>query len=232
LRKIVFFFITIIGLLFITACNEIAVPAGDVNNKIDIAAIVGTSAEINELYYEERPQSSFYSGGVKIENTSKVWLKENILKTADEISFYIDDELLYTETLGQLYDYNTLGYKRYYIGPYPEQAHLHTSAFNFQDSIGLPRDQTILWYSDKATHNFNMLQEDIYQGEECLIVEILKNNSGSTQVWISKDSGLPVKIVNNYNGNTSTREYHSFKIGEGAVPDTALVIPSNAIIIN
>jgi len=77
-----------------------------------------------------------------------------------------------------------------------------------------------------------MLQEDIYQGEECLIVEILKNNSGSTQVWISKDSGLPVKIVNNYNGNTSTREYHSFKIGEGAVPDTALVIPSNAIIIN
>ena len=227
MRKNFFSILAICSLLFITACSGLVLPVVDSDIKNDIPAIVSQSSKIKELYYEEIPEATFYSGGVMIESISKVWLKDSVLKTEDEISFYKDDELLYTETVGQLYDYNTLDRRSYYIGPYPEQSHLHTS--NLQETIGLPRDQTILWYSDRATLNLNTVQEDIHEGEECLIVEILKNNSGSTQVWISKISGLPVKIINNYNGNTSVREYHGFKIGEGAVPDTALTIPPNAI---
>lgn len=228
MRKIFISFIAICIVLLITACSDIILPLEESNINTNIPAIVSQSSKINELYYEEMPETTFYSGGVKIETISKVWLKDSVLKTEDEISFYKDDELLYTETVGQLYDYNTLDQRSYYIGPYPEQAHLHTSTF--QESIGLPRDHTILWYSDRATLDLNIVQEDIHEGEDCLIVEILKNNSGSTQVWISKVSGLPVKIVNSYNGNTTVREYHGFKIGKDAVPDSALAIPSKAIL--
>lgn len=205
------------------------IPGGDSDIENDIPAIISQSSSIKELYYEEEPDSTVYSGGVKIESISKVWLKDSVLKTEDEISFYKDDELLYTETVGQLYNYDKLDHTSYYIGPYPEQANLHTS--NFHENIGLPRDQTILWYLDRATLDLNSVQEGIHNEEECLIAEILKNNSGSTEVWISKISGLPIKIVNNYNGNTSVREYHDFKIGEGAVPDTDLLISPDAIIL-
>ncbi len=227
MRRIIISFLTVCSLLLITACSGLLIPVIDSDIKSEIPAIVSESRKIKELYYEEIPEAIFYSGGVQIESISKVWFKDSVLKTEDEISFYKDDELLYTETVGQVYDYETLDRRSYYIGPYPEQSHLHTS--NFQETIGLPRDQTILWYSDRATLDLDTVQEDIHEGEECLIVEILKNNSGSTQVWISKISGLPVKIINNYNGNTSVREYHGFKVGEGAVPDSALTLPSNAV---
>lgn len=236
MRRIVFSLIAIFSLLFITACSVIMLPIGDSDSdsdidsdiRNDIPAIISQSSKIKELYYEEIPEAS-YSGGVKIESISKVWLKDSVLKTEDEISFYKEDELLYTEIVGQLYDYNTLDHRSYYIGPYPEQAHLQISTF--QESNGPPRDQTILWYSDRATLDLDTIQEDIHEGEECLIAEILKNNSGSTQVWISKFSGLPVKIVNKYNGNTSVREYHGFKIGEDSVPDANLLISPDAIIL-
>ncbi len=228
MNKIIFYLVAICSLLFITACSVIMFPVGDSAIVNEIPAIISQSSKIKELYYEEEPDATVYSGGVKIESLSKVWLKDSVLKTEDEISFYKDDELLYAETVGQLYDYDTLDHRSYYIGPYPEQANLHTS--NFYENIGLPRDQTILWYSDRVILDLNTVKEDIHNEEECLIAEILKNNSGSTEVWISKVSGLPVKIVNNYNGNTSVREYHDFKIGEGAVPDSDLLISPDAII--
>jgi hypothetical protein len=97
--------------------------------------------------------------------------------------------------------------------------------------LTIPREQTILWYLDKVLPELSTVQEAEYEGELCFIVEILKNNLGSTKVWISSVSGLPVRIQNNYNGNTSERLYCNFKTGEGAVQPEDLAIPAGALIL-
>ena len=228
MRKIIFLIISLFALIFVTACSDIPVkPVIDNDIKTVLNSIVTESSKIGELYYEEVPETAVYSGGVKIENISKVWLKDSTLKTELAINFYKDDVLLYTETVGELYDYNSFDNIKYYIGPYPEQAKLHI--VDFQDGFSLPRDQTILWYLDRTVFDLYTVSEGVHEGEQCLVVEILKNSSGSTHVWISIEFGLPVKIVNNYNGNTTVREYHSFKIGEGAVPANILTIPPHAL---
>lgn len=228
MRNIIFSNIALFSLMFVTACSDIPVkPVVDNDSKAVLSAILIESSKIEELYYEEVPETFIYSGGVMIENVSKVWLKDHILKTELAINFYKDDTLLHTEIVGELYDYNSFDTTKYYIGPYPEQANIHIA--DFQDGFSTPRDQTILWYLDRTAFDLYAVQEGIYEGEQCLIVEILKNSFGSTLVWISTQSGLPVKVANSYNGNISVREYHSFKIGNGAVPDAILTIPAHAL---
>lgn len=228
--KKIIWIIVITVILLNTGCDEIINQPLNQNeaDKHALAEILNHSKTIEEIYYEEKPQSTVHPGGVKIQSVPKVWFKNDILKTELAISFYKDESLLYTETVGELYDYNSLDQIRYYLGPYPEQANLHFSAF--KDNMSLPRDQTVLWYLDWITVDLYTVEEGIHEGKECLIVEILKNSSGSTQVWISKTDGLPIKIINNYNGNTSVREYHSFRVGKDAVPDSALSIPADALI--
>ena len=229
-KNIIVYSIIISTVLLLTACDEIIVKPVKVSyNQDAIAALLAKSSQIDELYYEEAYETAYYSGGVMITNISKVWFKDNMLKTEDEIMFFKDDQLLYTETVGELYNYTSWDNVKYYIGPYPEQAQL--LALNYQDSMGLPRDQTILWYLDWVTLDINTVKEVIYEGQQCLIVEILKNRSGSTDVWLSLESGLPVKVVNNYNGNTTEREYLNINVGSGAVPDIALTVPPGAIIL-
>lgn len=221
------FILTICSIFLLTACS----PADSqpvINNQITahFKSILSGSIAINELYYEEAPVSSHYSGGIMIENSSRVWLKGNTLRTEQITKFYKNDKLLNSEISGNLYNYDQLEKKRYYIGQYPEQARAYST--DKQDSLTPPREQTILWYLDRITDLSSYTEEEL-EGEPCYIVEILKNNLGSTKIWISSSSGLPVKIQNNYNGHISERFYSNFKVGTGAVSEEELAIPEGAL---
>ncbi|HHV63873.1 MAG TPA: hypothetical protein GXX46_02170 [Peptococcaceae bacterium] len=223
---------TFLFLLMLTACSS-SPPASTpvINNerKALLSQILAESKNITELYYEEVPVVSHYSGGIVIENTSKVWLKDNILKTEHITKFNRNNELLESEITGYIYNYDTLEHRRYYLGKYPQLAQSYSG--RKVTEFLTPREQTILWYLDKIAPELSTLQEEEYEGELCFITEILKNNQGSTKVWVSSVTGLPVKIQNNYNGNISERLYCNFKTGEGAVRPEDLAIPAGALLL-
>lgn len=232
MKKVLAVLTAVLSIFIISACNNTSsgsLPLPDNNNKEALERILSESLSINELYYEEVPQNILFSGGLRTENSTRVWMKGNVLKTEHVTNFYKDDELVYSETAGELFNYDSFSKIHYYSGPYPEQAKLY---YNRQeDSLSIPRNQTILWYLDKITPDINSIQEIIQEEDHCLLVEILKNNFGSTEVWISLESGLPKKIVTKYNNNSSVREYHNFHIGSGSVAEDVLAIPPMAIII-
>jgi len=218
------------SIVLTTACNQtpnLGVPAIQNEDSLFLRNILSMRIGIEELYYEEVPLTSYYSGGIVIENTSKVWLKGTRLKTEQIIHFYKDNERIESETTGELYDYLSLTKKRYYLGDHPEQ--VNTRSQPSDHSAVIPRGQTILWYLDKIPLEINAFEEGEYAGEKCLIVEILKNNLGSTKVWIGTTTQLPVKIVNSYNGIVSERAYRNFKTGKGVISDEDLEIPLGAI---
>jgi len=224
-----FFLVIILSLMLVTACNkqeEIHVPAIKNENSQALEAILSWSKTINELYYEEVPAASHYSGGIKIENTAKVWLKDNILRTEQITHFYKDDSLIDSEITGEIYDYPALKKLRYYTGKYPGQV---LKLQPPEKTLVVPREQTVLWYLDRIEPDVHTVLNEEYEGKQCFIVEILKNDLGSTKVWICPSTKLPVKIVNSYNGNTSERKYCNFKIGNDSVSDQDLKIPKGAI---
>lgn len=224
-----FLVVIILSLLLVSACNkqgEIDIPAIKNENNLALQAILSWSKTVNELYYEEVPVASHYSGGIKIENTAKVWLKDSILRSEQITRFYKDDTLIDSEITGEIYNYLMLKKSRYYLGKYPDQV---LKLQPPENTLVVLREQTVLWYLDRIEPDVHTILEEEYEGKQCLIVEILKNDLGSTKVWICTSTKLPVKIVNSYNGNTSERKYCNFKVGKDAVPDQDLNIPKGAI---
>ncbi len=231
MKKIGVTFIIFLCMLFLTACSETDVqnmPALHNKNRDLLYEILSNARDIQELYYEEVPVISHYSGEITIENTSKFWFKGNIFKTEQITHFYKGNELIDSEITGEMFDYNSLQTKRYYLGDYPD--HFRQQSPSQPKSLIIPRKQTILWYLDKVVPDISSFTETEYKGEQCLVVEILKNTLGSTKVWIGVSTHLPLKIVNSYNGNISEREYFNFKLGKGSVSEKDLEIPPGAII--
>lgn len=218
------------GIFFLTACTAEPggqIPVLDKENSALLSKILSESTAINELSYEEVPVTSYYSGSLRIENKSRVWLKGKVLKTEHITEFYRDNQLVDSEITGELYDYDTLQKTRYYLGGFPEQAKAYL--VDRQNSFVVPREQTILWYLDRILPESATFTEEVWEGETCLVIEILKNNLGSTKIWLSTEMGLPVKIQNDYNGRISERLYNNFQLGEGAVSAEDLKIPEGAL---
>ncbi|NLI90743.1 MAG: outer membrane lipoprotein-sorting protein [Peptococcaceae bacterium] len=230
MSRIFICFFILISLLCLPACGSTiteSIPVIQKESSPVLNNIIANSKTIEELYYEEKPVYSYYSGGIKIVNTSQVWLKDNVLKTEQITDFYKNDTLIDREISGRIFDYKTLNKKHYCLGKYAEQKNLKESLP--KDTLIVPRDQTILWYLDRVIPDLSIIGEADYEGEKCLVVEILKNNLGSTKLWISKKRELPVKVENNYNGNISVREYCNFKVGKDSVSNNALEIPKGAV---
>lgn len=230
MKKAISVLAAVLSIFIISGCNQTSdgdLPLLDNNNREALERILAESRSIDELYYEEVPQNILFSGGLRTENSTRVWMKGNVLKTEHVTNFFKDDELLYSETAGEIFNYDSFSKIRYYSGPYPEQAKNYYS--RQEDSLNIPRNQTILWYLDRITPDINSIREITLGEDRCLRVEILKNNFGSTEVWISLESGLPLKIITTYNNNSSVREYHNFQIGPGSVSDDLLAIPPGAI---
>lgn len=232
MQRFKFIIVTFLSVLMLTACadysDHTSIPALQNDNRTLLNKFVSESKKIDELYYEEAPIISHYSGGIKIESISKVWLKGGLLKTEQIALYYINTELIERQVLGELYNYNTLSRTRYYTGKYPEQIIL--SPKDNEYDIFIPREKTLLWYLDRIPPDISSISEGQYEGTKCLIVEFLQNSLGSTKVWISAKTGLPIRIVSFYNGITSERLYSNFSCGKDAVSDKDIQIPQDALI--
>lgn len=232
-RKTIFLALIIFSLLIFSGCGLAKAQHQHAfeNKKRTLEHFLQLSHNIQELYYEEVPTTIFYASGYKVENYSRVWFKENIIKTEYITRYYKEGNLVHKEITGEIYDYNTFKTIKYCLGKNdPTSVYGSSANLSKEPRLKRPRSQTFLWYMDRINPDIHkIIEENMYKQEKFLVVEILKNNTGSTKVWISTVSGLPIKIVSNYNGHILKSEYQNIKVGEGAVPPESLTVPEKAV---
>jgi hypothetical protein len=171
---------------------------------------------IDKSKHQQEMSYTLFMTGAGISSESKVWLKDNKLKT---------DSVVNGQRAISIFDL-TKGEVISYLPNENIATKLKMEEYQGQDNT-TPLDY--VQQLDKS--NFRVTGTETINDMECKVISITSGEA-SFKEWISTKTGMVVKVEEELNGEIITVEFKDTKIGSGTVPDNTFALPQGVEIMD
>ena len=180
------------------------------DEKEEIKALANKGKATKEMSY------TLVMTGAGLSSESKVWLKDNKLKTDSTINGQR------TITLFDLTSGETISY----LPDDKIATKLKIEEYQGQDNI-TPID----YVRELDSSNFTLAGTETVNGMECKVIAI-NTGEASYKEWLSTEYGMVVKVEEEFNGQKVTVQFRNIKLGSGTVPDNTFNLPQGIEVID